>query len=344
MTTMNDIAKALGVSRPVVSSVFSHRETGTVRVSEKTRQRILEKAREMGYRPNQIARSVATGKTRVIAFVGAVVSIDFAMETLSGVMSAAELQGYTVKVIQRTDENWSLRHVVDTLLERRVDGVIFFHMSQEHWDQLVAELRHAIPMVALSCVGTQGGIASVNSDNREAYELIFDHLMTLGHRRIAMIAGERRSINERSVEFAQVAINKGLTLEPWMIQRGDWELDQAQKVTRTLLERPTHQRPTAICCANDEMAMAVLRTARAMGIDVPSQLSVVGFGETNVARMADPPLTSVDQSYKAMGSLACQKLLDVLENRADGSALAADTPHLIVPTQLVLRQSTAPVR
>ncbi|HAI10978.1 MAG TPA: hypothetical protein DCM28_04695, partial [Phycisphaerales bacterium] len=175
MTTMNDIAKALGVSRPVVSSVFSSRTTGTVRVSEKTRQRVLDVARQMGYRPNQVARSVATGKTRVIAFVGAVISIDFAMETLSGVMSEAEKNGYTVKVMQRTDENWSIRHVVDTLLERRVDGVIFFHMDQDLWDQLNKELRGAIPMVALSCVGTQGSIASVNSDNHEAYEQIIDH-------------------------------------------------------------------------------------------------------------------------------------------------------------------------
>tara|TARA_Y100001933_G_scaffold42660_1_gene39847 strand:- start:87825 stop:88865 length:1041 start_codon:yes stop_codon:yes gene_type:complete len=342
MTTMNDIAKALGVSRPVVSSVFSSRTTGTVRVSEKTRQRVLDVARQMGYRPNQVARSVATGKTRVIAFVGAVISIDFAMETLSGVMSEAEKNGYTVKVMQRTDENWSIRHVVDTLLERRVDGVIFFHMDQDLWDQLNKELRGAIPMVALSCVGTQGSIASVNSDNHEAYEQIIDHLMGQGHRRIAMIAGMSYSINERSVEFAQVMIDRGLKLEPWMIQRGDWELHTAEKATRVLLDRPIDQRPTAICCANDEMAMAVLRTARSMGIDVPGQLSVVGFGETNVAPMADPPLTSIDQSYQAMGSLASEKLIDVLENRADGEALAANTPHLTIPTRLVIRQSTAP--
>jgi LacI family repressor for deo operon, udp, cdd, tsx, nupC, and nupG len=340
MATMNDIAKASGVSRPVVSSVFSHRETGTVRVSDKTRKRVLEIAREMGYRPNQIARSVATGKTRVIAFVGAVISIDFAMETLSGVMSEAEKQGYTVKVMQRTDEGWSLNNVVDTLLERRVDGVIFFHMDQSNWDELMQELRGAIPAVALSCVGAQGSLASVNSDNLEAYEQIIDHLVQLGHRRIAMVAGFKPTINERGHEFEQVVKQRGLACEPWMIQRGDWDINKAEQATRVLLDRPVHERPTAICCANDEMAMGVLRTARAMGINVPAQLSVVGFGETNVARMADPPLTSIDQSYQTMGHLASRKLIDALEGREQ---FTDASPMLNVPTRLVVRASTAGV-
>lgn len=340
---MNDIAKALGVSRPVVSSVFSSRTTGTVRVSEKTRSRVLEVAREMGYRPNQIARSVATGKTRVIAFVGAVISIDFAMETLSGVMSEAEKQGYTVKVMQRTDEGWSLNNVVDTLLERRVDGVIFFHMDQSNWDELMGELRDAIPVVALSCVGGQGSLASVNSDNTEAYQQIVDHLVELGHRRIAMIAGSIPTINERGYEFEQVIRQRGLPLEPWMIQRGDWNLGKAEQATRFLLDRPASDRPTAICCANDEMAMGVLRTARAMGMDVPSRLSVVGFGETNVARMADPPLTSIDQSYHMMGKLACSRLLDALNGHHEEILRSGDTPYLNVPTRLVVRASTAAV-
>ena len=343
MANMNDIAKALGVSRPVVSSVFSSRTTGTVRVSDKTRDRVLEKARQMGYRPNHIARSVATGKTQVIAFVGAVVSIDFAMETLSGVMSEAEKQSYTVKVMQRTDEGWSLRNAVDTLLERRVDGAIFFHMDQNSWDQLSDELRGAIPAVALSCVGTQGSIASVNSDNLEAYEQIIDHLIVLGHQRIAMIAGMAESINERSVEFEKVIRHRKLNLEPWMIQHADWELQKAEQVTRDLLNRPSDQRPTAICCASDEMAMGVLRTARAMGFDVPSQLSVVGFGETNVARMADPALTTIDQSYPQMGRLACAKLLDQLEGRKGQAKGDPVTEILNVPTKLVVRHSTAKV-
>lgn len=343
MTTMNDIAKALGVSRPVVSSVFSNRATGTVRVSEKTRRRVLEVAREMGYRPNQIARSVATGKTRVIAFVGAVVSIDFAMHTLSGVMSQAEKQGYTVKVMQRTDEGWSIPNAINTLLERRVDGVIFYHMDQQNWDEVVHELRGAIPTVALSCVGAQGAIASVNSDNMLAYEQIVDHLIQQGHRRIAMIAGIGSTVNERSGDFISAMQRRGLEVEPGMVRRGDWEIGKAEKITADLLKRPLDQRPTAICCANDEMAMGVIRTARAMGVDVPTQLSVVGYGNTNVAHMADPPLTTIDESFHTMGRLACEQLLDCIEGPAGHSGPQAQATQVTVPTRLVIRSSTANV-
>jgi LacI family transcriptional regulator len=343
MTTMNDIAKALGVSRPVVSSVFSSRTQGTVRVSDQTRQRILEKAREMGYRPNQVARSVATGKTRVVAFVGGVVGIDFVMHTLGGVMSEAEKHGYTVKVMQRTDEGWSLSNTVNTLLERRVDGVIFYHMDQPSWDELMLELRGAIPTVALSCVASNGAAASVNSDNSLAYGQIIDMLMEQGHRRIAMITGLPGTINARAVEFEQTMRDRGLTLEPWMIQQGDWEIEKAEQVTRDLLSRPIEQRPTAICCANDEMAMGAIRTARAMGFAIPNQISIVGYGNTNVAHMADPPLTSIDESFHTMGKLACGKLIDVLEH-GDKSDQAPDpTPMLMVPTQLIKRASTATV-
>ncbi|MFG0249652.1 MAG: LacI family DNA-binding transcriptional regulator [Phycisphaeraceae bacterium JB051] len=343
MTTMNDIAKALGVSRPVVSSVFSTRRQGTVRVSDKTRQRILEKAREMGYRPNHVARSVATGKTRVVAFVGGVVGIDFVMHTLSGVMSEAEKHAYTVKVMQRTDEGWSLSNTVNTLLERRVDGVIFYHMDQPSWDELMVELRGAIPTVALSCVASQGAVATVNSDNSQAYNQIIDMLMTHGHRRIAMICGMPGTINARAHEFEQTMLQRGLPLEPWMIQRGDWEVEKAEQATRDLLSRPADQRPTAICCANDEMAMGAIRTARAMGFDLPKQLSIVGYGNTNVAHLADPPLTSIDESFNTMGRLACEKLINVLEHGETAQQIPTASPSVMVPTKLIRRASTADI-
>lgn len=345
MVNMNDIAKAIGVSRPVVSSVFSSRATGTVRVSEKTRDRVLEIARQMGYRPNHIARSVATGKTRVIAFVGSVMRFDFAMETLSGVMAEAEKQGYVVKVMQAPDQGWSSRDIADTLIGRRVDGVIFFHMEQNTWDDLIGEIDGKIPAVALSCVVTQGSLVSINSDNLQAYEQIINHLVELGHHRIAMIGGLETSINERTQEFVQVMKQQNLLVESWTVQRGDWQLDKTEQVTRDLLSRPAGERPTAICCASDGMAMAVLRTARSMGFDVPTKLSVVGFGETNVARMADPPLTTVDQSYQKMGKLACEKLLDNLEGRdAESVCDGINFRQRIVPTRLQIRQSTATVQ
>ena len=344
MTTMNDIAKALGVSRPVVSSVFSTRRQGTVRVSDKTRQRILEKAREMGYRPNHVARSVATGKTRVVAFVGGVMRFDFAMETLSGVMTQAERSGYMVKVMQSCDTDWTPRQIVDTLLGRRVDGVILFHFEQTQWDQLNHELGGTIPVVALSCVGTEGGLISVNSDNHQGYEQIIDHLMALGHHRIAMVGGLETAINERVLEFVQVMQQRNLPIDPTLIHRGDWELDKAQQATRSMLDRPVAQQPTAICCANDKMAMGVLRQARLMGVDVPGQLSVVGFGETTVAEMADPPLTSIEQSYNTMGQRACEQLIGVLEHGDKADYAPIPTPHLTVPTQLVVRASTAAVK
>lgn len=335
---MSDIARKAGVSRMTASCVLNERQDDRI-VRDDTRQRVLQAAAEMGYRRNELARAMVTGKNRVLGFLAAQPETEYVARMLSGALEEAEARDYSVKVLRIGDEA-STRRALQRCSETRLAGIITVYMRDDLLNHLHDEMaRYRIPLARLDSSSTRPWGVRVTSDDETGGRLAVEHLVSLGHRHIAFVSGSPGTSTgiARESGFRQAMEQSGLEVLPGYICHGYWEPARTEQVTKELLANAP-QRPTAIVCANDEIAMAVLRTARRHGLRVPEDLSVVGFADLSVARMADPPLTTIMQPFWGMGQVAARWLIA----RQDEEEFSDQPVEEVLATQLIVRESTAP--
>lgn len=348
MVTMRQVAEKAGVSRPTVSYVLNGQESGQS-ISQATKTRVLKAAEELGYRKNTLARAMATGKYNVIGLLRHHADEQFSF-LLDGVLREADSQGYTVKVITR--ENLFLdRELIQRCAELRLAGLIGVQVAHDGLAEIQAELeRLAIPMVVLDQAEPNPYFSRVASKSVEAIEMMVDHLVGLGHQRLQFLGG---AAPDRRQGFEQAMQRHGLPVPSELPWCNYIDVPLIEQLTRQLL-RDEAQRPTAIVCISDPMAMVVCRTARAEGFSVPADLSVTGYDDLAMAACADPPLTTVAQPFHEMGRSAVQRLLlaitaggymlegnDQLTTGIQTPTERSTQPYLL-PTRLVVRASTGP--
>lgn len=340
MVTMSDIAARAGVSRPTVSVVLNQRDA--IGICAETRQRVLDAADALGYRRNELARAVGSGKNRMIGFIAVAPQVEFVAQMMVGALDETEKRGYTLKILRvRTDI--VDKEVIDLCVGLRLAGVVAVHINHEpSLDYLHQELdRHGIPLALVdSSFPHRWGIRVISHDE-EGIRAATNHLVGLGHRRIGFVGGaaDSGSAALREQGFRQSMKDSGLRLREEMVVQGEWDAAVTEVVTRGLLTRPAGERPSAIVCASDAMAMVVVRTARRFGLDVPEELSVVGYGNLARTELCDPPLTTVEQPFHMMGLMAVRSLLARRE-AALPEDINAPLEH-VLETRLVLRESTA---
>ena len=338
MATIYDVAKRAGVGKSAASAVLSG-SVSTARFSEDTRQRVQQAALDLGYRPNAVARGLARGRMYAIGVLFSdvepqIVTNPYATGVLQGIMGAAARAGYNVLLFTRTSKD--IHQSASFIGDRSTDGILVIAPYVD--SPVIATLAALdIPIVAVSSRFEDHGVPSVDLDNALGARLAVDHLLKLGHTRIAHIMGDfdhADSITRRSA-FEAALHDAGIAVEPAYIQVGHYKTTDAYDCTRALLTLPNP--PTAIFCGNDEMAQGALDAARDMGISVPAQLSVVGFDDVPLASLLTPPLTTVHQPLEQIGELATRLLIA----RMAGVAGAPQT-HCLQP-ELVVRGSTGPV-
>ena len=354
---MYDIARRAGVSRSTVSFILNERETN-VRISAQTKQRILEAAQELGYRPNAMARVVATGHNPVLAFLS-----PFPMESwallLAGMSEAAEAEGHFIKIFTAHYlPGWKGIDLatIDRCIELRLSGVVAHSLNETALNQVHQALApYRIPMALLGNPFPLPWGISAHADYEKGCGLAAGHLHGLGHRRLAMVGGDRKQGVGRAFEeaFRGAVQSYGLALPSRYVQESNWKAKYAERAAHALLQ-PTHgtPRPTAICCISDEMAMVVMRTARRLGLRVPEDVSVVGWLNVRASECADPPLTTVAEPFEEMGRRIVQKLLArnaahsaaqrAAGQKSDAAPLDDSPSREALPMQLVVRESTAP--
>jgi LacI family transcriptional regulator len=338
IVTMHDIAARAEVSQTTVSFVLNGR-TDRASISPETCERVLTAARDLGYQRNQLARAMVTGKSRILSVLTAPQHGENMARILAGAHEAANQNDYLLKV-QYLPNNVIDEATIVRCLEWRLAGAMILGLEESMQDALYAKLSAwGIALVTVDNARCYEHSLHVSSDNDRGIRQVLQHLIELGHERIAFLGGRPNLISlEREQSFRMILTEAGLPVcDPW-IRHSSWSnpavIEEAAVGILTAIEG----RPTAVVCASDTAAMVVLRVARARGLRLPADLSVTGFTNSTLSAVADPPLTTVDQPFHAMGHTAATHLVQMAES--SGGAERQASPVLL-PTQLILRESTA---
>ncbi len=332
--TSADVARRAGVSRTTVSFVLN--DVPGVRISEETRRRVLEAARELGYTPDAAARALAGRRTYTLGFVlcqspDQVFHDAFLPEVLVGVSEVAREAGYRV-LVEPVEDVHAPEAYAGLVRERRVDGLLLSGPRAD--DRQLLELwEEGVPIVLLGQLpGTE--IPFVDVDNVRGARRAVEHLLDLGHRRIGIVTNAPPAYTasqQRLQGYREALRARGIPEDPSLIRHGAFDEESGYRAMEALLELPDP--PTAVFVASDLVAVGALAALRARGIPVPEQVAVVGFDDVRLARYVSPPLTTVHLPARDLGATAARLLLDWLE---DGRPPQGGT---LLATELVVRES-----
>jgi len=310
--TIKDIARRLSIS---VSTVSYALNDGPRTVDPQVKQRILEVAREINYRPNSVAKSLVTRRSRTIGIVPErpshnIVLGAYLQLVLNGVMNKCEDLQHDVLIFSQHG-NAPTKKFVDMLLDGRCDGLIFVG-GAALGDVLREAQGYGIPHVTIGGPGATDS-TSILMDNRAGVWLAMEHLYALGHRKIGMVTGISSHTDsiEREHAFREWLSERSMEVREAWIVSGGFTQPGAESVTEQLLDLP--EKPTAVVAANDEMAVGFIRTALRMGYQIPDDISVVGFDDTQLALTVRPELTTVRQPIGQMGEFAVATLVSIIE-------------------------------
>ncbi len=335
--TSADVATEAGVSRTTVSFVLNGRTD--VKIPTETRQRVLRAAERLGYHPNASARQLVGGRSHVLALVlrqtpEQIASDAVLAETLRGLATAARTRGFRVMVEPLAPDG--IGDTYETILRgQHADGLIISGPRSDD-PQLAALVRDGFPVVLQ---GTLPGVeaASVDVDNVLGARGAVEHLIGLGHRRIACITNAPMvytAAQERYQGYVQALAAAGIPLDPSLLEPGDFDAPSGHAAMRRLLDRTTFD---AAFVASDVVALGAIGGLREAGLRVPDDVSIVGFDDIPLAGYFDPPLTTVRLPAFRLGQAAGRALL---ERIAD----PAMTGRTLLATELIVRTSTAPPR
>ncbi|MGH7720340.1 MAG: LacI family DNA-binding transcriptional regulator [Gemmatimonadaceae bacterium] len=324
---MRDVARHAGVSQPLVSLVLGG--SATARVAEATRERVLRAARELGYRPNVLARGLVHGRSYALGLIVPDLRNPVFTDVVSGAERVAAEEGYAVLLCDMREI--SAEKHVDALRARQIDGIIIDAMGAALLsERLLVDLN-----VVLIDEPSEGWVGVV-SDAAQAGRLAAEHLLGLGHRHIAFCgpASELWAFRMRERGFLQALRAAGVTVESDDLRRAPPSVAGGYGAMQTLLARAP--RPTAAFFANDLMAIGALKACAAARVPVPDRLSIVGCDDIETARLVTPELTTITVRARELGARAARMLVRLMrgESVRPPKALAVD---------LVVRGTTGPV-
>ena len=327
--TIRDVARAAGVHVSTVSRALSPEKRSLI--SDEVLRVVEEAAQRLGYRPNRAASALRTGRTHTIGVLVPDITNAVFPPILQGIEASAAARGYFVFVTNVVDPALA-RPVLERMLAQRVDGVILATATRD--DPLVDFVAKAgMTAVLVNRADETGRLPAVVSDDRLAMKLAVDHLVGLGHKRIAHLAGPQniptgvgrrlgveQALRDRGLELACVA-----ECESYSREAG--RLAMAQLLAQ-------NERPEAVVCCNDLVALGAYDLLRAQGLRVPQDISITGHNDMPLVDMVDPPLTTIRLPHRELGWRAAEMLFDEIE----GKSLSAST--VVLRPELVVREST----
>lgn len=331
MVTIKDVARRAGVSVATVSRVLN--KSGPV--SPAAAERIHEAAEALHYVPHGGARSLITSKTNTIGVLLPDLYGGFFSEMIRGIDQTAQQHGYHL-LLSGSHNRHNEMEVAMRAMRGRTDGVI---AMSPHFDArtLVENLPPSLPVILLSCEAGDSDYQVIAIDNAGGAEAMVRHLIELGHRRIAMVMGEKGHFDtaERLQGYRRALLDAGIELDARYEAQGDFSEASGHRAVQELLA--LDDRPTAIFCANDSMAIGGLAAVHEAGLEVPDDITVVGFDDIPLAHYLSPPLSSVHVPVFEMGQRAVSRLIAALKGEP-----TSERRHERLPTHLVVRDSCAP--
>ena len=329
MATIREVAERAGVSYATVSHVINN----TRLVSPETRARVLAAMEALNYRPNALARSLRQGKTHTIGLVLPDSANPFFAEISRSIEDEAFKKGYSVFLCNTELDTQRELFYVDVLSKKQVDGIIFVAAGDQA-DSLDFLLRQGMPVVMIDRDLPNVEVDAVLTDHQLGGFLATRHLLELGHRRIACIAGPS-SITpsaERIIGYRRALEQAGLPYDENLVIRGDYHAQSGLEITHSILKMDP--RPTAIFALNDLMALGALRAAAEAGYSIPRDLAVVGYDDLELAQFTNPPLTTIAQPKREIGAQAVHLLVDRMARKSRPPS------RLVLPPELIIRRST----
>lgn len=335
---MDTIAREVGVSKTTVYRALHN----TGRIHPQTRERILQVAREKGYRPNLVARSLRIQKTSTIGLVVVGLTGSFYAHILEGVDSVAQSSQYGVLIACSYGEPPKEREIIQMLLDKRVDGLIVAPADPEENRELYQELLEwQIPIVLIDRYLPDLPIDFVATDNELGGYLATRHLLNLGRRRIVFVSNgsrERRatSVVSRFVGY-QRALHEYQVTQTVELGPGLPDILPEEEYAYIAVSHYLQQggELDGVFAVNDDVAYGAIRALNAHGLRVPEDVSVVGFDDQDVSAFITPPLTTVAQPMRTIGERAATLLLERIHSRGS----TQPQQQVLLPPQLVIRQS-----
>jgi LacI family transcriptional regulator len=335
--SLRDVAAVAGIGIATASAVLNGSRSNT-RVSDATRERVRTVAKDLGYHPNALARGLSGRPTKTLGVLfgleraSVAVANPYAFTIFQGLVAGAADAGYNITLFT---EPWhSAERSGGVLRDGSTDGVVLIAVTLDS-DIIASVTKSGMPAVAISSSNVGHDIPSVDVDNAAGARLATEHLIALGHRRIAHLPGDGNLVNaiDRQTAFRASLASAGLSIPAEYMPAGSYEAASGYERVRNLLALASP--PTAIFAANDTLALAAINAARDCGIDVPGQLSVVGFDDIPALTSGGVGMTTVRQPLTEIGRVGAEILIALLE---DG---LVDPPRRVFAPELVVRNSTA---
>jgi DNA-binding LacI/PurR family transcriptional regulator len=326
---MQDVADLVGVSKQTVSAVIN----GKPGITEETQARVRAAIDQLGYRLDFMARSLRTRQTHTIALLITDVSSLFLSKIASVAEDCAYQAHYNLVLYNTREDPEREDDYIESVMQRSVDGVLF--VSSNDNSRAVQRLELAgVPVVVLDRTPRGYDGPSVTLDNRATGRLVAEHLLDLGHRRLAHIAGPEsvHISEERLAGFLEVVHGRGVP-EPVIERARGWRVEPGYEAAHRLIE--TGSDFTAVFAAGDQVAIGAMRALREAGRRIPADVSLVGIDDIDMDAFLCPPLTTVSQSIPRMAELGVGLLLDLIAGQAP------EQVKLVIKPELVVRESTA---
>ncbi|WP_353854917.1 catabolite control protein A [Bacillus sp. Bos-x628] len=326
--TIYDVAREANVSMATVSRVVN----GNPNVKPTTRKKVLEAIDRLGYRPNAVARGLASKKTTTVGVIIPDISSVFYSELARGIEDIATMYKYNI-ILSNSDQNTDKElHLLNTMLGKQVDGIVF--MGGNITDVHVEEFKRSpVPIVLAASVEEQGKTPSVNINYEQAIYDSVQLLVEKGHKRIAFVSGPlSEPINSvrKLAGYKRALKEAGIAFDDMLVAEGDYSYDSGIEAIANLLEQS--DRPTAVIAATDEMALGVIHGAQDRGVSIPEDLEIIGFDNTRLSLMVRPQLTTVVQPTYDIGAVA-MRLLTKLMNKEQVDDQIVELPHRIEERQ-----------
>jgi LacI family transcriptional regulator len=335
---IKDVAQAAGVSAATVSLVLNDRAAD--RIPAATRERVRRAAEETGYAPNRLARSLRTRRTHTIGLVSdRIATTPYAVRMVEAAQEVAREHGHLLFLVNTGGDPDLEREAVGALLDQQVDGLVYACM----WHRVLDDLPENLPgdAVFLDARPAVGGFPAVVPDDRGGAVAAVQELVDAGHRRIAYVDIDEEpspvASGLRLEGYREVLRRAGIEPDPALHVRGVSDAAGGMAAASRVLELPADRRPTALFCFNDRIAMGAYAAARHHGLEIPTDLSVVGYDDQQlIAAELDPGLTTVRLPHYEMGRWAVEVLLGARARPTD------DDGVVLMPCPLVRRASVGP--
>ncbi|ANB62309.1 catabolite control protein A [Anoxybacteroides amylolyticum] len=327
--TIYDVAREANVSMATVSRVVN----GNPNVKPSTRKKVLEAIERLGYRPNAVARGLASKKTTTVGVIIPDISSIFFAELARGIEDIATMYKYNI-ILSNSDQNKEKElHLLNTMLAKQVDGILFMggNITEEHVNEFQ---KSDVPIVLAATIEENHLIPSVNIDYEQAAFEAVTHLLEKGHARVAYITGPANDpINNKKLAGYRRALEaRGIAYDEALIVEGDYSYDSGIEAYEKIAE--LEERPTAVFAGTDEMALGIIHGAQDHGMHVPEQLEVIGFDNTRLATMVRPRLTTVVQPMYDIGAVAMRLLTKYMNKER------VENHIVVLPHRIEYRQST----